>query len=80
MANKRGRGRSEFGQMFSPYMVSGSFTPVSAGQPFMHRLFGVPTAVGFRGRWNLLAPFLLAAGELIRVLSDLIQRLADWRS
>ncbi|HLE04979.1 MAG TPA: hypothetical protein VI729_10275 [Anaerolineales bacterium] len=69
MANKRGRGRSEFGQMFSPYMVSGSFTPVSAGQPFVHRLFGIPTAVGFRGRWNLILPFLA-----------LVEMLYRWRS
>ena len=55
--------------MFSPYMVSGSFVPASAGQPFVHRLFGIPTAVGFRGRWNLILPFLA-----------LVEMLHRWRS
>ncbi len=69
MAVKRGRGRSEFGQAFSPFMVSGSSSGV-AGQPMIIRTWGIPTGPGWfdrPGKWNALLPPLIAGAlELAR--------------
>ncbi len=68
MAVKRGRGRAEFGQAFSPFMVSGS--SVSQGQPAIIRTWGIPTGPGWfdrPGKWNALLPPLIAGAlELAR--------------
>jgi len=55
MAATRGRSLGEMGQMFSPYMVSGSVTPPAGGQPFRVRGWGIPTAAAWfdrPGKWN----------------------------
>lgn len=62
MANKRGRGRGEMGQAFSPYMISGGSSP-TPGQPVMIRTQGIPTGPGYKdrpGKWNVLLPPLVA--------------------
>lgn len=43
MAAIRGRTLGSMGQMFSPYMVSGTPPPI-VGQPFRVRGWGIPTA------------------------------------
>ena len=66
MAAKRGRNRQEFGSFFGFYSAGG---PAPAGQPFMQRMQGVPTAPGYRDRipkWNSILPPFLFALELVK--------------
>jgi hypothetical protein len=72
VAAKRGRVLSEFGQAFTPMMVSGG-TPPAVARPVLTSSWGVPTMQGYRdrtGKWNALVLPLLIFGELLKQLFD----------
>ena len=56
MAYARGRTIASAGNLFGEYTVDSGATP-AAGQPFMVRMQGIPTAPGYRdrpGKWNVI--------------------------